>query len=70
MSRAIIAEYDASENALRLVEPLTGLKDHEMVRVSIETEVGAVDPLTRLAALNAPSGDMPQLLAEIEAGRR
>jgi hypothetical protein len=70
MSRAIIAEYDASENALRLVEPLIGLKDHEMVRVSIETEVESGDPLTRLAGLNAPSGDIQQMLSEIEAGRR
>lgn len=28
-----------------------------------------VDPLDRLAALGAPTGDIDQLLAEIEAGR-
>ncbi len=69
MSRAIVAEYDASENTLRLVEPLTGVSDHAMVRVSIETD-DAFDPLARLAALNAPTADIEQMLAEIAAGRR
>ena len=69
MSRAIVAEYDASENTLRLVEPLTGVSDHAMVRVSIETDE-AFDPLARLAALNGPTADIEQMLAEIAAGRR
>jgi len=69
MSRAIVAEYDATENALRLVEPLTGVSDHAMVRVSIETDE-AFDPLARLAALNGPTADIEQMLAEIAAGRR
>jgi hypothetical protein len=69
MSRAIVAEYDASENTLRLVEPLTGVSDHAMVRLSIETD-DAFDPLARLAALNGPTADIEQMLAEIAAGRR
>ena len=36
MSKVLIAEYDATENTLRLAEPLTGVKDHEKVRLSIE----------------------------------
>ena len=69
MSRAVIAEYDASENALRLVEPLEGVSDHAKVRISIDTDQ-ALDPLARLAALNAPTADIEQMLAEIAAGRR
>jgi hypothetical protein len=38
MSRAVVAEYDASENTLRLAEPLKGVSDHAKVRVSIETD--------------------------------
>jgi hypothetical protein len=69
MSRAVIAEYDASENTLRLVEPLKGVSDHAKVRVSIETDE-AFDPLAKLASLNAPTADIEQMLAEIAAGRR
>jgi hypothetical protein len=36
MTRVVIAEYHAQENALRLVEPLVGIKDHERIRVSID----------------------------------
>lgn len=69
MSRAVIAEYDASENTLRLVEPLKGVSDHAKVRVSIETDE-AFDPVARLASLNAPTADIAQMIAETEAGRR
>ncbi len=49
----------------------------EWVRRAIEAELhrgGGVaaatpDPLARLAALDAPTGDIDQLLAEIESGR-
>jgi len=54
MSRVIVAEYDANENALRPAEPLPGVKD----------------PLARLASLDGPTGDIDQTLSEIEAGRR
>ena len=40
-----------------------------MVRVSIEVDE-AFDPVARLAALNGPTGDIEQMLAEIAAGRR
>jgi hypothetical protein len=69
MSRAIVAEYDATENTLRLVEPLQGVSNHAKVRVSIETDE-AFDPLAKLASLNAPTADIEQMLAEIAAGRR
>jgi len=43
------------------------------VRAAIERALAedrpAVDPLARLAALGAPTGDIDQMLAEIEAGR-
>jgi hypothetical protein len=35
MAKVVIAEYDAKENALRLVEPLAGIKDHDRVSVAI-----------------------------------
>ena len=68
MSRAILAEYDAAEQTLRFPEPLVGVSDHAKVRVSIETD--EVDPLVRLAALNAPTADIDQMLAETAAGFR
>ena len=76
MSRSVVAEYDANENILRLAEPLAGVEDHEKVRVSIEKEqtrssaAEVADPLARLVSLNAPTGDIEQMLSEIEAGRR
>ncbi len=36
MTKVVIAEYDAAENALRLEEPLSGIKNHEKIRVSID----------------------------------
>jgi hypothetical protein len=76
MSRVIVAEYDANEKALRLEEPLPGVKDHQKVRVSIENDEAprrstqAGDPVARLASLGAPTGDIGEILSEIEAGRR
>jgi hypothetical protein len=76
MSRVVIAEYDASANTLRLAEPLPDVEDREKVRVSIEKGQGSTprgnvrDALARLGSLNAPTGDIEQMLAEIEAGRR
>jgi hypothetical protein len=65
----MVAEYDATENTLRLVEPLKGVSDRARVRVSIETDED-FDPVARLASLNAPTADIEQMLAEIAAGRR
>jgi len=49
----------------------------EWVRRAIEDTLqrscesrGTGDPLTRLASLGAPTADIDQMLAEIEAGRR
>ena len=76
MSRVIVAEYDANEKALRLDEPLPGVKDRQKVRVSIENgeaprqSAQAGDPLARLASLDAPTGDIDEILSEIEAGHR
>jgi hypothetical protein len=69
MSRAVIAEYDATENTLRLAEPLNGVSDRAKVRVSIEADE-PFDPVATLASLNAPTADIEQMLAETEAGRR
>ena len=45
----------------------------EWVRRAIEAVLrsgpGGSEPLARLAALEAPTGDIDQILAEIEAGR-
>lgn len=45
----------------------------EWVRQAIERALAdgarGADPLERLAALGAPTGDIEQMLAEIEAGR-
>jgi hypothetical protein len=69
MSRALVAEYDAGENTLRLVEPLKGVSDRAKVRISIETDED-FDPVARLASLNAPTADIEQMIAETLAGRR
>jgi hypothetical protein len=43
MTKVLIAEYDAQENALRLAEPLAGIADHERIRVSIDEPLGNGD---------------------------
>lgn len=35
MSKVVTAEYDATQNILRLDEPLEGVRDHEMVQVQV-----------------------------------
>jgi len=49
------------------------LSKGEWVRRAIERALAeggpAVDPVSALAALGAPTGDIEQMLAEIEAGR-
>ena len=35
MTKVVIAEYDATQNTLRLVEPLDGVRDHEKVQVQV-----------------------------------
>jgi len=50
-----------------------GVSKGEWVRRAIERELtgghAELDPVARLAALDAPTGDIAQMLAEIEAGR-
>ena len=43
VGKTLKAEYDASANALRLVEPLEGVKDHETVELTLN-EKPPVDP--------------------------
>lgn len=40
------------------------------IESALEEERVARDPLSTLSGLNAPTGDIDQMLAEIEAGRR
>jgi hypothetical protein len=50
MGRTIKAEYIASENILRLAQPLEGVRDHAKVDVEIiETPVVQDQPWLRLA---------------------
>lgn len=44
MSKVVTAEYDAAENALRLVEPLEGVRDHEKVDVVVTQKPDAERP--------------------------
>lgn len=37
MRKVVTAHYDATQNALRLVEPLDGVRDHETVQVRVIT---------------------------------
>jgi hypothetical protein len=43
MAKVLKAKYDASENALRLVEPLEGVKNDETVEITL-AETPPVDP--------------------------
>ena len=42
MTKVVLAEYDAAQNALKLEEPLEGVRDREKVTVTVEKPV--VDP--------------------------
>ena len=50
-----------------------GLSMDEWLRRAIEARLDssrqATDPLTRLSALSAPTGDLPDMLSEIREGR-
>jgi hypothetical protein len=37
MTKVVTAEYDAEHKALRLVEPLEGIRDHQTVQVQVIT---------------------------------
>lgn len=64
----ISPELDAR---LRKAAQRQGVSKGEWVRVAVERALatGAGDPLERLAALDAPTGDIGDMLAEIETGR-
>jgi hypothetical protein len=58
MARVVIAEYDAKENALRLAEPLAGIKDHDRVSVAIDEPAAVGDRpwLSMRGILSAEAG--------------
>ena len=60
------------ERRIRKAAQRRRLSTGAWVREALERalqEGRAADPLDRLAALGAPTGDIDQMLAEIEAGR-
>ena len=65
---------DGLEARIRKAAQRSKLSKGAWVRRAIEQalQVGttAGDPLARLSALGAPTGDIAQMLAEIDAGRR
>ena len=42
----------------------------QVVEKALAEEAPSEDPLARLASLGGPTGDIDQMLAEIEAGRK
>jgi hypothetical protein len=48
----------------------TGAWVREVLERALAEPATAKDPLARLAELDAPTGDVDQMLGEIEAGRR
>jgi predicted transcriptional regulator len=42
----------------------------EVLETALDQETAGADPLARLAALEAPTADIEEMLAEIEAGRK
>jgi hypothetical protein len=61
------------EARIRKAAQRRSLSKGEWVRRALESALAeperAADPLARLSALGAPTGDIIQMLAEIEAGR-
>ena len=64
---------EALQRRIRKAAQRSRLSTGAWVRRAIERELAgerpAVDPLDRLSSLGAPTGDIAQILAEIEAGR-
>lgn len=64
---------EALERRVRKAAQRSRLSTGAWVRQAIEQALAgsrpAGDPLERLSALGAPTGDIDQMLAEIEAGR-
>lgn len=42
----------------------------KVLEAALDHEATGPDPLARLAALDAPTGDIDEMLTEIEAGRK
>lgn len=42
----------------------------EVLETALDQETSGADPLARMAALEAPTADIEEMLAEIEAGRK
>ncbi len=68
---------ESLESRLRKAAQRKRVSKGEWVRRAIEDALrsqsdnpSAADPLARLGSLGAPTGDIDQMLAEIEAGRR
>jgi predicted DNA-binding protein len=59
------------DSRLRKAAQRKGVSKGEWVRAAVERALatGEDDPLGRLATLDAPTGDIEDMLAEIEAGR-
>ena len=59
MTKVVTAEYDAAQSALRLLEPLDGVRDHEKVQVQvIPTEAKAKSTWSDLrGSLSKEAGD-------------
>ena len=72
-TRLQILVPDGLDARVRKAAQRSRLSKGAWVRRAIERALAddrvAVDPLTKLAGLGAPTGDIEQMLAEIEAGR-
>ncbi len=72
-TRLQILVPDGLDARVRKAAQRSRLSKGAWVRRAIERALAddrvAVDPLARLSSLGAPTGDIEQILAEIEAGR-
>ena len=73
MSRLQVLVADGLDSRIRKAAQRLGISKGEWVRRAIERSLQndalARDPLQELASLGAPTGDIDQMLAEIDAGR-
>jgi hypothetical protein len=67
MGKVMTAEYDAAENALRLAEPLEGVRDHEKVQVIVTPSVDPERPWMALrGSLSKEAGEeLSQIINEM-----
>ena len=73
MTRLQVLVSESLQRRVRKAAQRSRLSAGAWVRQAIERSLAddrpAGDPLDRLSALGAPTGDIDQMLAEIEAGR-